>query len=243
MTDPIADMLSRIRNATLAKQARVDMPSSRLKVEIARILEGEGYRVIAASDGEQAIEQWRTERPDFVCLDIMMPKVNGYDVCRQIRRADRSIPILFLSAKSEEIDKVLGLELGADDYVMKPFGMKEFVARIRAIFRRTTRAQITEAPIRIGTASIDPAAQTMKRGRETTSLSFYEVQLLKYLFERAGQVVSREELLDKVWGVEGSPTNRTIDNFIVKLRKKIEPNPEKPAHILTVYGLGYKLVV
>ncbi|WP_236606296.1 response regulator transcription factor [Sandaracinus amylolyticus] len=206
-------------------------------------LEFEGFAVTHARTGHEGIQLARSEHPDCIILDLMLPDTNGYRVCEQIRAHDTLVPILMLTARSQEADKIRGLDAGADDYVTKPFSVGELVARIRAIFRRTTRAQITEAPIRIGTASIDPAAQTMKRGRETTSLSFYEVQLLKYLFERAGQVVSREELLDKVWGVEGSPTNRTIDNFIVKLRKKIEPNPEKPAHILTVYGLGYKLVV
>ncbi|AKF06014.1 response regulator transcription factor [Sandaracinus amylolyticus] len=206
-------------------------------------LEFEGFAVTHARTGQEGIQLARSEHPDCIILDLMLPDTNGYRVCEQIRAHDTLVPILMLTARSQEADKIRGLDAGADDYVTKPFSVGELVARIRAIFRRTTRAQITEAPIRIGTASIDPAAQTMKRGRETTSLSFYEVQLLKYLFERAGQVVSREELLDKVWGVEGTPTNRTIDNFIVKLRKKIEPNPEKPAHILTVYGLGYKLVV
>jgi DNA-binding response OmpR family regulator len=148
-----------------------------------------------------------------------------------------------LTARSQEADKIRGLDAGADDYVTKPFSVGELVARIRAMFRRASRAQMSEAPLRIGSAVVETAAQTLKRGRDTISLSFYEVELLKYLYERAGQVVSREEILDKVWGVEAGPTNRTVDNFVVKLRKKIEPNPEKPVHILTVYGLGYKLVV
>lgn len=206
-------------------------------------LEFEGFAVTHARTGHEGIQHARQEHPDCIILDLMLPDTNGYRVCEQIRAHDALVPILMLTARSQEADKIRGLDAGADDYVTKPFSVGELVARIRAIFRRTTRAQLTEAPIRIGSASIDPAAQTMKRGREASSLSFYEVQLLKYLYERAGQVVSREELLDKVWGVEASPTNRTIDNFIVKLRKKIEPNPEKPVHILTVYGLGYKLVV
>lgn len=206
-------------------------------------LEFEGFAVTHARTGQEGIQLARAEHPDCIILDLMLPDTNGYRVCEQIRAHDSLVPILMLTARSQEADKIRGLDAGADDYVTKPFSVGELVARIRAIFRRTTRAQMAEAPIRIGSASIDPGAQTLKRGRETSSLSFYEVQLLKYLFERAGQVVSREELLDKVWGVEASPTNRTIDNFVVKLRKKIEPNPEKPVHILTVYGLGYKLVV
>jgi len=206
-------------------------------------LEFEGFSVTHARTGQEGIHVARDAHPDCIILDLMLPDTNGYRVCEQIRAHDAVVPILMLTARSQEADKIRGLDAGADDYVTKPFSVGELVARIRAIFRRTNRAQLSEAPLRIGTATIDPAAQTMKRGRETTSLSFYEVQLLKHLYERAGQVVSRDEILDKVWGVEAAPSNRTVDNFVVKLRKKIEPNPEKPVHILTVYGLGYKLVV
>ncbi|MDQ3031863.1 MAG: response regulator transcription factor [Myxococcota bacterium] len=206
-------------------------------------LEFEGFAVTHARTGHEGIQLARQEHPDCIILDLMLPDTNGYRVCEQIRSGDPLVPILMLTARSQEADKIRGLDAGADDYVTKPFSVGELIARIRAIFRRTTRAQMSEAPLRIGAATIDPAAQTMTRGRETSSLSFYEVQLLKYLHERAGQVVSRDEILDKVWGVEGGPTNRTVDNFIVKLRKKVEPHPDKPVHILTVYGLGYKLVV
>jgi DNA-binding response OmpR family regulator len=148
-----------------------------------------------------------------------------------------------LTARSQEADKIRGLDVGADDYVTKPFSIGELVARLRAIFRRVERSPRLEESFAIGEAQIDPGAQTLTLRREKSKLSFYEAQVLKYLHERAGQVVSREELLDRVWGVEAGPTNRSVDNFIVKLRKKIEPQPEKPRHILTVYGMGYKLVV
>lgn len=205
-------------------------------------LEFEGFSVVHARTGHDGIHLARETHPDCIILDLMLPDTNGYRVCEQLRSSDPLVPILMLTARSQEADKIRGLDAGADDYVTKPFSVGELIARIRAIFRRTARAQLNEAPLRIGTAIIDPAAQTLKKGRETTSLSFYEVQLLKYLHERPGQVVSRDELLDKVWGVEGGPSNRTVDNFIVKLRKKIEPHPDKPVHILTVYGLGYRLV-
>jgi DNA-binding response OmpR family regulator len=206
-------------------------------------LEFEGFQVTHARTGQEGIQKARHGHPDCIILDLMLPDTNGYRVCEQIRAHDAIVPILMLTARSQEADKIRGLDAGADDYVTKPFGVGELVARIRAILRRTTRAPMGEPEIRIGEVRIDPAAQKLTRGRETIPLSFYEVQLLKYLYERAGQVVSREEIFDRVWGIEASPTNRTVDNFIVKLRKKIEPRPDKPVHILTVYGLGYKLVV
>jgi DNA-binding response OmpR family regulator len=218
-----------------------DDPS--LALGLVDALEFEGFSVTHARTGHEGIQLAREHRPDCIILDLMLPDTNGYRVCEQVRAHDALVPILMLTARSQEADKIRGLDAGADDYVTKPFSVGELVARIRAIFRRASRAQLVEAPIRIGEATIDPAAQTLTRGRDSLSLSFYEVQLLKYLHERAGQVVSRDEILDKVWGVEAAPTNRTVDNFVVKLRKKIEPNPEKPVHILTVYGLGYKLVV
>jgi DNA-binding response OmpR family regulator len=206
-------------------------------------LEFEGFQVTHARTGQEGIQRVREARPDCIILDLMLPDTNGYRVCEQIRAHDPLVPILMLTARSQESDKIRGLDAGADDYVTKPFGVGELLARIRAIFRRTTRAHRSEPLIRIGQVSVDPASQILRRGRDTISLSFYEVQLLKYLYERVGQVVSRDEILEKVWGIEPSPTNRTVDNFIVKLRKKIEPRPEKPVHILTVYGLGYKLVL
>jgi DNA-binding response OmpR family regulator len=172
----------------------------------------------------------------------MLPDVNGYAVCEEVRRINALVPILMLTARSQETDKVRGLDAGADDYVTKPFGVNELIARIRAIFRRAARgvASLPET-LAIGDVTVSLTAQTVQaRGREHT-LSFYEVELLRMLAERAGQPVSRDEILSKIWGLEGSSTNRTVDNFIVKLRKKIEKCPEKPQHILTVYGFGYKL--
>jgi DNA-binding response OmpR family regulator len=173
----------------------------------------------------------------------MLPDVNGYAVCDELRRLNAIVPIVMLTARSQEADKVRGLDAGADDYVTKPFGVNELIARMRAIFRRAQRgAASAPETMTIGDVTVNFTAQTVTaaRGDEHT-LSFYEVELLRMLAERAGQPVGRDEILSKVWGLEGSATNRTVDNFIVKLRRKIEKSPEKPQHILTVYGFGYKL--
>jgi DNA-binding response OmpR family regulator len=205
-------------------------------------LEFEGFRVIAASKGREAIALARSEAPDAIVLDLMLPDVNGYAVCEELRRINAIVPIVMLTARSQEPDKIRGLDAGADDYVTKPFGVNELIARMRAIFRRAARgvASVAET-LSIGEATVNFTAQTVSaRGCEHT-LSFYEVELLRMLAERAGQPVGRDEILSKVWGLEGSPTNRTVDNFIVKLRRKIEKSPDRPQHILTVYGFGYKL--
>jgi DNA-binding response OmpR family regulator len=205
-------------------------------------LEFEGFRVLVANTGRDGTQLARAERPHAVLLDLMLPDVNGYQVCEDLRRHDAFVPIIMLTAKSQEADKIRGLDAGADDYITKPFSVGELVARIRAIFRRTNRPAET-ATFKIGTITINVAAHSVQRtGKKPESLSFYEVELLKMLHERAGQPVSREEILNKIWGIEANPTNRTIDNFVVKLRKKLEKHPDKPEHILTVYGYGYKLV-
>ena len=207
-------------------------------------LEFEGFRVISAGKGHEGVSLARTEAPDAVILDLMLPDLNGYAVCEQLRRIRPHVPIVMLTARSQEMDKIRGLDSGADDYVTKPFSVNELIARMRAIFRRASRAAVN-APetLTIGDSLVHLASQTLtSRGREHT-LSFYEVELLRMLAERAGQPVSRDEMLSKIWGLETSSTNRTVDNFIVKLRKKIETSPDKPQHILTVYGLGYKLVM
>jgi DNA-binding response OmpR family regulator len=205
-------------------------------------LEFEGFRVLTAGEGKAGVEIAQREKPQAILLDLMLPDVNGYQVCQEIRERDPFVPILMLTAKSQEADKIRGLDAGADDYVTKPFSVGELVARLRALFRRTQRPSEV-ATFQIGAVSVNLAAHTIKRAEaEAETLSFYEVELLRFLHERVGQPVSREELLNKVWGVDANPTNRTIDNFIVKLRKKIEEKPDKPEHILTVYGFGYKLV-
>jgi len=207
-------------------------------------LEFEGFRVIAAAKGREGLALARTESPDAIILDLMLPDLNGYTVCEELRRINALVPIVMLTARSQETDKVRGLDAGADDYVTKPFGVNELIARMRAIFRRAAR-RLPAVPetLSIGEATVSLTTQMVRvRGREH-SLSFYEVELLRMLAERAGQPVGRDEILSKIWGLDGSSTNRTVDNFIVKLRKKIEKSPEKPVHIMTVYGFGYKLAV
>ncbi len=207
-------------------------------------LEFEGFLVVSANTGNGGVQLARQEKPDAVLLDLMLPDTNGFKVCEEIRRLDAFVPIIMLTARSQEVDKIRGLDAGADDYVTKPFSVGELIARIRAIFRRATAARASETTpeiFTVGQAKINMTTHTVSRGSKSSPLSFYEVELLRLLYERVGQPVSRDEILQKVWGLDGSPTNRTVDNFIVKLRKKIEKSPDKPSHILTVYGHGYKL--
>ncbi|MEB2313276.1 MAG: response regulator transcription factor [Sorangiineae bacterium] len=205
-------------------------------------LEFEGFRVVTALTGKEGLQLARQERPSAVLLDLMLPDLNGYQVCEELRRQDPFTPIIMLTARGQEADKIRGLDAGADDYVTKPFSVGELVARIRALFRRANRPSETTA-FKIGKATVNVSTQSVQRpGKKPEPLSFYEVELLRFLFERQGQPVSRDELLNKVWGIDANPTNRTIDNFVVKLRKKLEERADKPEHILTVYGFGYKLV-
>jgi two-component system, OmpR family, alkaline phosphatase synthesis response regulator PhoP len=207
------------------------------------ILEGEGYDVIAADDGAAALDRWTDQRADFVLLDIMMPQRSGYDVCREIRRADRDVPIVFLSAKSEEIDKVLGLELGADDFIMKPFGMRELVARVRAISRRCYQrsAPRPSAGFAIGGIAVLPAElrATLPDGT-IVELSLREVNLLSTFAGHPGAVLDRDMLFRTCWGGGKYPNSRTLDQHIAKLRKKIEHDVKAPAIIRTVRGVGYR---
>jgi len=175
----------------------------------------------------------------------MLPRVSGLELCRQIRRSSawREVPIIMLTARGEESDKIRGLDAGADDYVTKPFSVAELLARIKAMFRRLGRtAPVGEETFQIGSAVVDAKKHTLTRARKAWPLTFYEVELLKLLFERREQPVSRDEILEKIWGVDARGNNRTVDNFIVKLRKMLEDDGKEPRHILTVYGHGYKLV-
>jgi DNA-binding response OmpR family regulator len=207
-------------------------------------LEFEGFRVVSTGRGEEGIRLLSHERPSCVILDLMLPDINGYQVCERMRDADSLVPIIILSARSQESDKIRGLEAGADDYVTKPFSIGELIARIGAIFRRLGRTP-QEVPeiMTIGPVTVDSHSQELRRGRKRTTLSFYEFELLKFLFEQAGRPVGRDEILERIWGVDSCTTTRTVDNFIVKLRKLVEDNPARPQRILTVYGQGYKLIL
>lgn len=203
----------------------------------------EGFEVVSAKTGRQGIALVKQERPGLVLLDLMLPDLNGYEVCRQIRYEDPFTPIIMLTARSQEADKIRGLEAGADDYVTKPFSVGELLARIAAMFRRLDRAGVATSLLQIGDAQVDFRKRSLTVNRRTELLSFYEVELLKHLSERVDEPVSRDEILEKIWGLEALPTNRTVDNFIVKLRRKIEKDSKNPRHILTIYGTGYKLVL
>jgi DNA-binding response OmpR family regulator len=205
------------------------------------ILEFEGYEVLSAETGKEGLEALARREPDCVILDLMLPDLNGYQVCEQIRRLKYPTPILMLTARAQDYDKIRGLEVGADDYMTKPFSVGELLARVKALLRRSSRYSQDADTIRIGSCLIDVKHFKARRGNKEHSLSHYEVGLLKLLYANADQPVSRDEILDKVWGTENYPTNRTVDNFIVKLRKKIEADYKNPRHILTIYGVGYKL--
>jgi DNA-binding response OmpR family regulator len=206
------------------------------------ILAGEGYQVVAAGDGREALARFRQEAPHFVLLDIMMPGLNGYDVCRQLRAQSSDVPVIFISAKSEEIDRVLGLELGADDFIVKPFGVKEVIARIRAVTRRCLRAtgRLHEPPFLMGDLEVIPAELRARRGDRTIDLSLREVGILRLLFEHRGRVVDRDTFFNRLWGVDHVPESRTLDQQIAKLRKRIELDPQRPRLISTVHGAGYR---
>ncbi len=204
-------------------------------------LEFEGYRVVTADNGEAGVALAKSEQPDAILLDLMLPDKNGYQVCEEIRRCDPNAIIVMLTARSQESDKVRGFDVGADDYVTKPFGVAELVARLRALFRRMERRPVAEV-FSVGRVTVNLSAHQVEVDGQQHPLSSYEVELLRFLHERVGYPVSREEILNRVWGT-ANPTNRTVDNFILKLRKKIERRPDVPEHIVTVYGHGYKLVV
>ena len=201
----------------------------------------EGFDVLSAGTGQAGLQAVAEHAPQLIILDLMLPDMNGYDVCRTLRQRDRYVPILMLTARAQDADKIRGLDAGADDYVTKPFSLGELVARINALFRRMEATKVSDV-LQIGTAVADLAKHTVTFNRRTYALSFYEVELLKLLSGRANEPVSRDEILSRIWGLEATSTNRTVDNFIVKLRKKLEENPKEPRHIITVYGFGYKLV-
>jgi len=206
-------------------------------------LPDEGYTTLQAADGEQALVLFKTSSPEFVCLDIMMPGKSGYDVCREIRASGSQVPIIFISAKSEEIDKVVGLELGADDFIVKPFGVKEVVARIRAVTRRClSRSQPAEMPSSFTIADIEVTPSQLRASRDGTTidLSLREVKLLELFSRNVGNVLDRNAIFEHCWDENYFPSSRTLDQHIAKLRKKIEKDPKNAKIILTVHGVGYR---
>lgn len=204
-------------------------------------LEKEGYVTVIAYDGEEALAQARAEKPDLIVLDLMLPKLDGWEVCR-ILRQESTIPIIMLTARDEETSKVLGLDVGADDYLTKPFSFRELLARIRALLRRVAYAETSpgEAIIRIGTITLDLDAHQVVRGGQPLEMTRMEHQLLQVLMERAGKVVRRHDLMDLVWGEDWVGDTHTLNVHIRWLREKIEEDPSKPRYIQTVRGIGYR---
>ncbi|MFC2137458.1 response regulator transcription factor [Bacteroidota bacterium] len=207
-------------------------------------LEFEGYTVDIASDGSEGYEKITSGDYNLVLLDVMLPKMSGFDVCKAARKEGVETPIILLTAKGEEIDKVLGLELGADDYITKPFSLRELLARVKAVLRRSPdSSKIEKEEIHLGKLKINFTSYNAFDGGEEIKMSHKEYEIIKYLWDHQNETVSRDDLMNKVWGYDYDITTRTVDNFMLKLRQKIEQNPNDPKIILTVHGIGYKLIV
>lgn len=208
------------------------------------ILKSEGYEVATCSQGNEALAAVEKQAPDLVLLDVMLPGMSGYDICRELRKTNRKLPVLMLTAKGQEIDKVVGLDLGADDYVTKPFGVRELIARIQALLRRTSaQTPGNEAPdtFKIGKAVIDSKRFQARIGTKKEELTPKELKLLQFFHGKPGEVLSRDLLLNEIWGYNYYGTTRTLDQMIVQLRRKIGDNGHEPKYLLTVYGVGYRL--
>lgn len=209
-------------------------------------LEFEGYEVTLAEDGMEAYSNLRQNFYDLLILDVMMPKMSGFDVCKKIRAEGIKTPVIFLTAKGEEIDKILGLEIGADDYITKPFSLRELLARIKAILRRTEEAGTAAADeknVSIGKLQINFKSYTATENGKPVQMTHREYEIIHLLWVNRNKTVSRDELLNKIWGYDENPSTRTVDNFIVKIRQKIETDANHPQIILTVHGIGYKMVI
>src|SRR2546423_1271023 len=215
-------------------------------VGLEEVLKSDGFEVAVCNRGDQAIAAVGKHRPALIVLDVMLPGLSGYDICKQLRAKKNSTPILMLTAKGQEIDKVVGLDLGADDYVTKPFGVRELLARIHALLRRTSEVSSDGEPhdsFQIGGARIDPKTFQVQRRKGLDELTARELKLLQLFYSRPGEVLSRDRLLNEVWGYNYYGTTRTLDQVIVQLRKKLGDNGDTPKHLLTVHGVGYKLVL
>ena len=204
--------------------------------------EYEGYEVISAGDGVTGLERALKDSPDLVVLDVMMPRMSGLDVCKQLKAQRPAVPIIMLTARGQEIDKVVGLELGADDYVTKPFSVRELMARVKAVLRRSSATVPAQEVYRFSDVEVNVRSNEVRRNGELIDLSSKEFALLTYFIAHPVETLSRDRLLDAVWGYENYPSTRTVDTHIVHLRQKLEPNPEEPRFILTVHGSGYKFV-
>lgn len=204
--------------------------------------EYEGYEVISAADGAEGLDRALADNPDLVVLDVMMPRMSGLDVCKQLKTQRPSLPIIMLTARGQEIDKVVGLELGADDYVTKPFSIRELMARVKAVLRRVSIHAPAPEVYRFSDVEVNVRSNEVLRAGAAVDLSAKEFALLAYFVAHPAETLTRDRLLDAVWGYENYPNTRTVDTHIVHLRQKLEPNPEEPRFILTVHGSGYKFV-
>jgi DNA-binding response OmpR family regulator len=205
-------------------------------------LKFESYEVLTAADGEAGYRALREKKPDLVILDLMLPKMSGYELCRKARSEGFNTPILMLTARGEEADRVLGLDLGADDYVTKPFSIRELLARVRALLRRANPPRALPDALRFEDVAVDFRSYEATKGGRALEMTRKEFQVLRFLAARASEVVTRDELLNEVWGFENYPTTRTVDNHIASLRNKLEDDSAEPKHLRTVHGVGYKFV-
>lgn len=206
-------------------------------------LEFEGYEVELAEDGKIGLQKIMEGKYNLIVLDVMLPEMSGFDVCKKAREKGISTPIIMLTAKGEEIDKVVGLELGADDYITKPFSLREFLARLKAVLRRGEGKIVGDKEkVLIGKLEVDFATYNAYSENKPVAMTHREFEVIKYLWQHQNQVVSRDKLLEDVWGYDEYPTTRTVDNFILKLRQKVEEDPAHPRHILTAHGIGYKFI-
>ena len=204
--------------------------------------EFEGYEVISAEDGVSGLERALSDNPDLIVLDVMMPRMSGLDVCKQLKARKPSVPIIMLTARGQEIDKVVGLELGADDYVTKPFSIRELMARVKAVLRRVAPHGNPPEVYKFSDVEVNIRGNEVLRDGSPVELSAKEFALLSYFIAHPAETLTRDRLLDAVWGYENYPNTRTVDTHIVHLRQKLEPNPEEPRFILTIHGSGYKFV-
>ncbi len=237
----------------MKKKILVVEDDSHIRMGLVESLKSENYEVDETGDGRQALAKLKQFAPALVILDVMLPGKSGFDLCREIRAAGIPVPILMLTAKGQEVDKVVGLELGADDYMTKPFSLRELLARVNALLRRAAQiapggkkaggggSWVLPEQIAFGTVRIDTQAMRGRRGKEKFDLTDKELKVVALLFREKGNVVSRNQLLDEVWGIEYYGTTRTLDQVIVKIRQKIEPSPAEPVYLLTVHGVGYRL--
>jgi len=200
----------------------------------------ESHEVLTATDGDKACSLIREHRPDLIILDLMLPRMSGYEVCRKVRAEGVTTPIVMLTARGEEADRVLGLDLGADDYVTKPFSVRELMARVRALLRRAHPARTAINELRFDDVTIDFKRYEARRGGAAVDVTRKEFGVLRYVASSPGEVITRDELLNEVWGYEATPTTRTVDNHIASLRAKLEVTPAQPRHLVTVHGVGYK---